>query len=154
MTASSGIVAATLAALIGLPVTPLPSDHPSNLPDAVFQRFYEKEGVVIRTATVDGSTIVRSTTTLPGAPEKAARMLADVGSWSAWVKRLRSSNRLAGEPPAFWLRFDAPWPFSDRDYAVVPALTEDGDGNLILWWETGAARLPPPEAHSIRVTEV
>ena len=154
MTGALALVAALAAAIAGLPETPLPANHPSTLPDALFTKFHEQDGIVIRTATVDGLTVVRSTTLLPAQPDLAAGILADVVSWSGWVKRLESSKRLDGDPPAFWLRFDAPWPFADRDYAIVPAVSKDAAGNQILWWESGASRLPPPGPHTIRVTNI
>lgn len=154
MTGVLALAVALASAIAGLPEAPLPPEHPSTLPDTLFQKFHEHDRIVIRTATVGGLTVVRSTTLLPGSPEAAASILADVAAWSGWVKRLESSKRLEGDPPAFWLRFDAPWPFVDRDYAVVPALTKDASGNPVIWWESGASRLPPPSSHTIRVTNI
>ena len=139
----------------GLPSVTLPADHPCRLPDESFVPFYEKEGVAIRThVRAGGRAVVRSVAEIPASPETVARFMSDVGAWSTWVKRLRSSERITGEPPAFHLAYDAPWPFSDRDYGVVPALDRDVEGHLVLWWESAADRLPPPLRGVIRVSEI
>jgi len=139
----------------GLPLLPLPANHPCRLPDKGFAAFYEKGGVTIRTHLLaEGRAVVRSVAEIPAPPERVARFMADVGAWSTWVKRLRRSERLPGEPPAFHLFYDAPWPFSDRDYALAPAFDRDEDGNPLVWWESAADRLPPAERSVVRVHEI
>ena len=32
--------------------------------------------------------------------------------------------RIAGGPPSFRLLVEAPWPFSDREYAIAPSLED------------------------------
>ena len=138
-----------------VPSRALPADHPSRLPDDGFVPFHEKDGVGIRIrALPDGRTVVRSVAEIPAPPASVARFMADVGGWSAWVKRLRASERLAGDPPAYRIFFDAPWPFSDRDYAIVPALDRDAEGHDVLWWASAADRLPARVSGVVRVTEV
>lgn len=139
----------------GLPSHTLPADHPCRLPDNGFVPFHEKDGVAIRTHELPGGrVVVRSVAEIPAPPEDVARFMSDVGGWSAWVKRLRSSERISGDSLAFHLAFDAPWPFSNRDYAIVPALDRDAEGNLVLWWESAADRLPPPRHGVVRVSEI
>lgn len=140
--------------LAGVPSAPMPEDHPVRLKDELFAPFHQKDGVWIRAARVGDLTVLRSTTTLPASPERAARFFGDVGGWARWVKRLRASEPLSGSPPAFWLRVDAPWPFSDRDYALLPSLDATPEGDPVVWWESGADRLPPPGPRTIRISVI
>lgn len=138
-----------------LPVRLVPPDHPCRAADERFHRFHEKDGVLIRTAEEpDGTTIVRSEEEVTAAPEVVADLLADIGGWSRWVKRVRRSERLSGDPPAFHVVVDSPWPFSDRDYGLTPAVDRDENGALVLWWESAAGRLEPPPKGVIRVTRI
>ena len=152
---AAGSAARARADAPGLPSVPLPRNHPCRIPDESFTPFYEKDGVAIRTHPLgSGRAVVRSAAEIPAPPETVAKFLADVGAWSAWVKRLRSSARVGGEPPAFHLSYHAPWPFSDRDYGLAPSLSRDAEGHLVLWWESAADRLAPPLHGVIRVREI
>ncbi len=94
---------------------------------------------------------MRSTIELEAPPDVVLRFLGDVSRWSAWIKRLDVSELLPGQPPAFHLLFDAPWPFANRDYAIAPALFRDAFGNPIFHWESASERLPPPAKGVLRV---
>jgi len=143
------------AALDALPRAPLPEDHPCRLPDERFVPFHEKDGIVIRTAQeADGMTVVRSVVEIAASVEKTAGVLADIEGWVRWVKRLRAVERVPSEPPAFRLVVDAPWPFSDRDYGIAPAVDRDARGAPVVWWESAAERIGPQRRGLVRVTRI
>lgn len=122
---------------LDLPIARLPDDHPCRLPDDRFHLLEEKDGIVIRTsAQSDGTTVVRSEVEIAATAPTVADLLADIEGWSRWLKRLESAKRVDGEPPAFHLVVRAPWPFSDRDYGILPALDRvdpDSGGRLPRW---------------------
>lgn len=144
-----------LSALDALPVAPVPADHPVLVPDERFAPLNERDGIRIRVADPgDGANVVRSEIDVDGTPEEAAALLSDVERWPEWVKRVRVCFRVAGEPPAFHLFVNAPWPFSDRDYGIVPFVERRADGAIVVWWESAAERLGPERPGYIRVRRI
>ena len=142
------------SALSVLPRRSAPPDHPCALPDAVFEDFHESDGVRIRILRrPDGAPIVRATTRISALPLAAAELVARVEGWPEWAPRVRAAAWLAGGPPAFRLLVDAPWPFSDRDYAIAPSLEEDA-GKLLVFWDGATERLPPPAKGVVRISRV
>jgi hypothetical protein len=73
--------------------------------------------------------------------------------WPEWAPRVRAAARLAGAPLAFRLLIDAPWPFSNREYAIAPSLEEDA-GRLLVFWDGATERLPPPAKGIVRISRV
>jgi hypothetical protein len=140
-----------------LPVLPRrspPSDHPCALPDAAFEEFHETEGVRIRIRRrPGGAPIVRATTRVNAPPLAAAALVARIEGWPGWAPRVRAAARLAGAPLAFRLIVDAPWPFSNREYAIAPSLEEDA-GRLLVFWDGATERLPPPAKGIVRISRV
>ncbi|HYN42851.1 MAG TPA: hypothetical protein VE129_13800 [Thermoanaerobaculia bacterium] len=131
-----------------------PSDHPCALPDAAFEDFHESDGVRIRILRrPDGAPVVRATTRVNALPLAAAALIARVEEWPGWAPRVRAAARLTGGPPAFRLLVDAPWPFSDREYAIAPLLEEDA-GRLLVYWGGATERLPPPAKGIVRISRV
>jgi hypothetical protein len=140
--------------LSALPRRSAPPDHPCALPDAAFEEFHESEGVRIRILRQPaGAPIVRATTRLHALPLAAAALVARVEGWPEWAPRGRAATRLSGAPPAFRLLVDAPWPFSDREYAIAPSLEEDA-GRLLVFWDGATERLPRPAKSVVRISRV
>lgn len=169
---AGGVASALLSGLLVLPLTaglPLdgsedslsalprrspPPDHPCALPDEAFEDFHESDGVRIRILRrTDGAPIVRATTRVHALPLAAAALVARVEGWPEWAPRVRAAARLAGAPPAFRLLVDAPWPFSDREYAIASSLDEDA-GRLLVFWDGATERLPPPAKGIVRISRV
>ncbi len=149
------LAALVLSLLDALPAATLPPGHPVLVPDERFTLLNEKDGIRIRTADAgDGTAVVRSEVDVAGTPEEAAALLADVARWPDWVRRVRTAVRLPGEPPAFHLLVDAPWPFSDRDYGIVPFVGRLEGGALVVWWESAAERLGPERPGYVRVRRI
>lgn len=141
-------------ALSVLPRRSAPSDHPCALPDAAFEEFHESEGVRIRILRrPEGAPIVRATARIHALPLAAAALVARVEGWPEWAPRVRAARRLEGAPPAFRLLVDAPWPFSDREYAIAPSLEEDA-GRLLVFWDGATERLPPSAKGIVRISRV
>lgn len=137
-----------------LPRRSAPPDHPCALPDAAFEEFHESDGVRIRILRRPGDApIVRATTRVHAPPLAAAALVARVEGWPGWAPRVRAAERLAGPPPVFRLLVDAPWPFSDREYAIAPSLEEDA-GRLLVFWDGATERLPPPAKGIVRISHV
>lgn len=140
--------------LSDLPRRSPPPDHPCALPDAAFEDFHESDGVRIRILRrPDGAPVVRATTRISALPLAAAALVAHVEGWPGWAPRVRTAARLAEGPPAFRLLVDAPWPFSDREYAIAPSLEEDA-GRLLVYWDGATERLPPPAKGLVRISRV
>ena len=137
-----------------LPRRSPPPDHPCALPDAAFEEFHESDSVRIRILRrPHGAPIVRATTRVHALPLAAAAIVARVEGWPKWAPRVRAAERLAGAAPAFRLLVDAPWPFSDREYAIAPSLEEDA-GRLLVFWDGATERLPPPVKGIVRISSV
>lgn len=169
---ASGVASALLSGLLVLPLAaapPLPAgedalsvlprrsappDHPCAFPDAAFEEFHESDDVRIRILRrPDGAPIVRATTRVHAPPLAAAALVAHVEGWPEWAPRVRAATRLAGASPAFRLVVDAPWPFSDREYAIAPSLEEDA-GRLLVFWDGAPERLPPQAKGIVRISRV
>lgn len=131
-----------------------PPDHPCALPDAAFEGFHESDDVRIRILRrPDDAPVVRATTRVHAHPKAAAALVARVEGWPGWAPRVRAAAGLAAAPPAFRLLVDAPWPFSDREYAIAPSLDEDA-GRLLVFWDGATERLPPPAKGIVRISRV
>jgi hypothetical protein len=140
--------------LAPLPRRSAPPDHPCSLPDAQFEEFHESDGVRIRILRrPDGVPVVRATTRVHALPLAAAALIARVEGWPEWAPRVRAATRLEEAPPTFRLLVDAPWPFSDREYAIAPLLEEDA-GRLLVFWDGATERLPPPAKGIVRISRV
>lgn len=140
--------------LPSLPRRSPPPDHPCALPDAAFEELHEADGVQVRILRPpNGAPVVRATTWVGATPLAAAAAVARVEGWTAWAPRVREAAGLGGAPRAFRLLVDAPWPFSDREYAVAPSY--DGDSvRIVVFWESASDRLPPRLKGVVRLSHV
>ncbi|MBK9061638.1 MAG: hypothetical protein IPL89_00300 [Acidobacteria bacterium] len=147
-------VAAGSAPAADLPERPLAAGHPCRIEDARFSPFHEEHGVTVGLARLPGGAVVlRARTRLDAPANRVAAILEDVARWPLWIKRLRSFERLPGEPPAFAAVFAAPWPLREREYALAPATARDGDA-AVVFWEDASTRLAPPGSGRVRVAPV
>lgn len=137
-----------------LPQRSPPADHPCALSDEGFEVILESDGVRVRVLRpAGGAPIVRATTQVGAPPLAAAAIVAHVEGWPEWAPRVRASSALAGQTPAFRLLVDAPWPFSDREYAIAPSFHEHA-GRLLLFWDGATERLSPPAKGVVRLSRV
>ncbi len=141
--------------LAALPSGTAPATHPCRLPDEAFEPLGESSGIAV---SVERRAVepraVRARVELDAPAGRVLAVVADVPSWSRWIGRIRSLVRLHGEPLAFHVRFGAPWPASDRDYAVLPALDRASPAPPAVFWTTDPARLPPRARGVVRVTDL
>ena len=147
--------AASPASPADLPSGTVPAAHPCSLPDEAFEPLGESSGIAV---TIERRTVepraVRALVELDAPAERVLAVVADVPAWPRWIERIRFLVRLPGEPLAFQVRFGAPWPASDRDYAVLPAIDRASPAAPAVFWTTGPTRLPPPARGVVRVTDV
>lgn len=155
-----GAAAAVLAAAVSgpgaaaLPERLLAEDHPCRIEDARFSPLHEEHGVTVGLARLPGGAVVlRARAALDAPADRVTAILEDVARWPTWIKRLRSFELLAGNPPAFAAAFAAPWPLKEREYALAPAVARDRDG-AVVFWEDASMRLAPPASGRVRVAPV
>lgn len=146
---------ASPASLAALPSGTVPAAHPCRLPDEAFEPLGESSGIAV---TIERRPVepraVRARVELDAPAERVLAVVADVTAWPRWIGRIRSLVLLPDEPLAFHVRFGAPWPASDRDYAVLPALDRASPAAPAVFWTTDPARLPPPAPGVVRVTNL
>ncbi|MCG3193664.1 MAG: hypothetical protein DIJKHBIC_02918 [Thermoanaerobaculia bacterium] len=138
-----------------LPERTPPPDHPCLLPDSLFAPLARADGIETALARLaDGKAVLRTVAQLPAPPSRLLSLLEDVEGWPRFIKRIRSLSRIPGERLLLHVFFNAPWPLSDRDYGLLPAVSREASGGGTVFWEAASAQLPPKPAGIVRVDPV
>ncbi len=138
-----------------LPERTLPPDHPCLLPDDRFAPIARADGIETALARLaDGKAVLRTTAQLAASPSRLLSLLEDVEGWPRFIKRIRSLSRIPGGRLLLHVVFNAPWPLSDRDYGLFPAVSREAHGGGTVFWEPTSAGLPPKPSGIVRVDPV
>lgn len=124
--------------------------------DASWTRLHEEKGAVVETKKGGGSTLVKTTATLPRPAAAVRAVLLDLERFPSWMPHLHGWRVLSreGETALAYGLHDLPWPFQPRDYVVRYVGQDLGDGTFVLEAKAAPGEGPPPTAGVVRLPKV